>query len=174
MSVLLWVAIKGIVRTSWNSFPRDAEDFPNYQKQLPMQISPNWKCKERKICFATPALWDLDTRSNYTAAPNIALKPQTKVRTFLFLTQISYPTPILSQYEPPSHIHMFGKKSTASTFHSYTLVATHASALTNGEKTHINAVHSSQTLYSHTNPTWQSFLWNIIYAVLLFHARWEF
>ena len=46
----------------------------------------------------------------------------------------------------------------ASIFHSYTLVATHACALTNGEKTHINAVHSSQTLYFHTSPTCHSFL----------------
>ena len=44
-------------------------------------------------------------------------------------------------------------KSTSSTFHPFTLVASRASALTNGEKTHINAVRSSQTLYFHTNPT---------------------
>ena len=48
--------------------------------------------------------------------------------------------------------------STASIFHSYTLVATHACALTNGEKTHINAVHSSQMLYFHTICAWHSFL----------------
>ena len=47
--------------------------------------------------------------------------------------------------------------STASMFHSYSLVATHACALTNGEKTHINAVHSSQMLYFHTICAWHSF-----------------